>query len=87
MNPYDVFYSWEAHGPGDGRGVCGVTDRPDQAQARLSEALDALALGAAGSVEIVRLDRAASQPSYLHGVVLLRVRRREHGDVVLVEGE
>ncbi|MEU6721894.1 hypothetical protein ABZ897_61560 [Nonomuraea sp. NPDC046802] len=70
----DGFYSWTAR-DGRGHGSCGVTDEPGRASMRLNDALDALAPGASGSVRLVRLDRHARQPSYIHGKVLLRIRR------------
>ncbi|MFI6739785.1 hypothetical protein ACIBI9_43265 [Nonomuraea sp. NPDC050451] len=76
MNPYDGFFSWSAQDQ-NGRGACGVTNEPARAEARLNAALDTLEAGAVGVVELVRLDREASQPAYVHGAVLLRSRRRD----------
>ncbi|MFG1703337.1 hypothetical protein ACFLIM_09090 [Nonomuraea sp. M3C6] len=84
LGALDPFYSWTA-GDNLGCGAGGVTDEPGRAWARLNEALDALAPGASGFVESVRLDRIARQPSYVHGAVLLRRRRR--GDIELAGGE
>lgn len=42
---------------------------------RLVAALLTLSPGATGSVRVVRLDRRARHPSYLHGVVVLRAER------------
>jgi hypothetical protein len=70
----DCLYSWSAR-DSHGRGSCGVTDEPDRVEAHLREALTALALDARGQVEIVRLDRSARQPCYIHGAVVIRLQR------------
>ncbi|MDP4510030.1 hypothetical protein [Nonomuraea turcica] len=75
--PHDALYSWTANNR-DGHGMCGITDEPDRALQRLNDALDTLAGGASGFVEVVHLDRAARQPSYVHGTVLARRQRDKH---------
>ncbi|MEV0381784.1 hypothetical protein [Nonomuraea sp. NPDC050643] len=72
----DGFYSWTASDD-DGRGSCGITGELDQAAALLRRALESLAPGATGAVQFVRLDRYASDPSYVYGTTLLRLRREK----------
>ncbi|MFC4016083.1 hypothetical protein ACFOY2_53355 [Nonomuraea purpurea] len=54
---------------------------------RLNDALDALAPGVNGSVRLVRLNRHARRPSYVHGKVLLRIRRDLTTGVIVPEYE
>lgn len=70
----ECFYSWTAC-DGRGRGACGVTGDRDQATALMNGALDGLAAEATGSVQVVRLDRYARDPSYIYGSVVVRARR------------
>lgn len=70
-DPYSPFYAWSAR-DGDGDGACGVTDQPVLVATRLREALGMLPRGACGLVELVRLDRHASRPAYVHGAILAR---------------
>ncbi|MFI7615439.1 hypothetical protein ACIBP6_29840 [Nonomuraea terrae] len=74
----DVLFAWSARDH-SGEGSCGVTDEPGLAEKRLHAALDALRPGAVGVVELVRLDWDARQPSYVHGAVVLRSRRKARG--------
>lgn len=71
---HDQFFSWAAC-DGDGRGTCGVTADRQRAVALLGAALDVLGPGASGFVRLVRLDRYARQPSYIHGSTLLILNR------------
>ncbi|GLW08976.1 hypothetical protein Misp01_41060 [Microtetraspora sp. NBRC 13810] len=75
----DGFYSWAATDD-SGRVTCGVTGEFGRAAERLSQALDSLAPGATGEVQVVRLDRLARRPSYIYGGTLLRLRRAEPGE-------
>ncbi|WP_157549054.1 hypothetical protein [Nonomuraea candida] len=68
------FSSWTASDD-DGRGSCGITGELERASARLRQALQELAPGASGEVQFVRLDRYASDPSYIYGTTLLRLHR------------
>ncbi|UBU13482.1 hypothetical protein [Nonomuraea gerenzanensis] len=70
------FYSWTASDD-DGRGSCGITGELERASVRLRQALESLAPGATGAVQFVRLDRYASDPSYIYGVTLLRLHREK----------
>ncbi|TMR94588.1 hypothetical protein [Nonomuraea basaltis] len=51
----------------------------------LNAAVNTLSHGARGSVRLVRLDRYARQPSYIHGEVLVRIRRDKATGALLVE--
>ncbi|NRQ34300.1 hypothetical protein HII36_20945 [Nonomuraea sp. NN258] len=73
------FYSWTASDDDDGRGACGITSDPGRAAVLLLRALKSLTPGASGSVQIVRLDRQASHPSYIYGATLLRLCRLADG--------
>jgi hypothetical protein len=73
----DAFYAWTALD--DGRGSCGVTGDPDRAVRLLHDAISELAPGATGSIQIVRVDPCAWPAAYVHGRVLVRVRRNEAG--------
>ncbi|MEV4391086.1 hypothetical protein [Nonomuraea sp. NPDC049607] len=68
----DGFYSWAACDQ-YGRGSCGITGEAAQAAALLRRALESLAPGATGSVQLVHLDRYASNPSYIYGAIVLRL--------------
>jgi hypothetical protein len=69
----DGFYSWTA-ADDEGRGSCGITGELERAATLLREALESLAPGATGAVQHVRLDRYASDPAYIYGATLLRLR-------------
>jgi hypothetical protein len=80
-----VLYTWGAE-DGNGRGVCGVSRSGTEASRRLNEAIDGLAPGALGSIRRTRLDQYACQPSYVHGVVLMRVRRdKDTAELIISE--
>ncbi|MEV4079796.1 hypothetical protein AB0J43_05845 [Nonomuraea fuscirosea] len=70
------FYSWTASDD-DGRGSCGITGELKRAASLLRQALESLAPGASGAVQFIRLDRYASDPSYIYGMTLLRLRREK----------
>ncbi|MFC5822481.1 hypothetical protein [Nonomuraea insulae] len=70
------FYSWTASDD-DGRGSCGITGELERAAVLLRQALESLGPGTTGVVQVVRLDRYASDPSYIYGVTLLRVCREK----------
>ncbi|GAA3661880.1 hypothetical protein GCM10022224_026870 [Nonomuraea antimicrobica] len=76
----DGFYSWTAS-DSDGRGSCGITGELERATELLRQALESLAPGATGSVQVVRLDRYASAPSYIYGTTALCLRRVRAADV------
>lgn len=69
------FYSWTASD--DGRGSCGITGELERAASLLRHALESLTPGASGAVQFVRLDRYASDPSYIYGMTMLRLRREK----------
>jgi hypothetical protein len=75
----DCFYSWAATDD-SGRGTCGVTGQAGRAVRLLRQALDSLSPGAVGTVQVVRLDRFARHPSYIHTGTLLRLRRARPGE-------
>ncbi|MET8863612.1 hypothetical protein ABZW11_11700 [Nonomuraea sp. NPDC004580] len=70
------FSSWTACDD-DGRGASGITGELERAATLLREALESLAPGATGGVQHVRLDHYASDPAYIYGVTLLRLRREK----------
>jgi hypothetical protein len=73
-SPEDGFFVWSAR-DGRGRGSCAVTGESDRATALMNAALEKLPPGATGSVRVVYLDRYASQPSYVYGRALVRIRQ------------
>ncbi|MEO3868454.1 hypothetical protein ABGB18_06455 [Nonomuraea sp. B12E4] len=78
----EILYWWKAC-ESDDRGAGGVTFSGNLAAVRLVNALVQLSPGADGSVVRVAPDRTARAPSYLHGMVLLRVRRDETTGAIL----
>jgi hypothetical protein len=70
----DQFYVWTAVDE-EGGGSTGVTGDLGRAREELAAALQRLAPGAVGTYHVVRLDRYARRPTYIHGRVLARLRR------------
>ncbi|MGW0807436.1 hypothetical protein [Nonomuraea sp. NPDC002799] len=81
----EMLYSWQANESRD-RGAGGVARSGNLAAADLLKALAGFSPGASGSVVRVALDRQAREPSYLHGPVLLRVRRCATNGVIVAGG-
>ncbi|MGP4092909.1 hypothetical protein [Nonomuraea sp. KM90] len=69
----DFLYSWAARD--EERGSCGVTRERGRAARNVRQALATLAPDASGEIEVVRLDRDARRPTYVHGAVVARFGR------------
>ncbi len=74
----DVLFSWRARENRD-RGAGGVTDEPEVASTRLTDAMTRFAPGAIGSISQASLDRQAPKPSYIHGEALLEAHNDRLG--------
>ncbi|MER7063913.1 hypothetical protein [Streptomyces albidoflavus] len=72
-NPDDI-YAWDAHDTRQGRQVCGVTDRPEQATRRLADALAELSPDAWGTIRAARLECTPKHDEFRYGRVLARLR-------------